>query len=114
MELNNMLNIDTFSCVLILMNDSKSISMKIPSNIPNNILNLNGTNLNGIIMFEQVPKLNNSGKMPLLKELLHDNGNPIPFLTNNNLAFLGMLGPRPPLPFGFLLSIINEDSSNSN
>jgi hypothetical protein len=52
--------------------------------------------------------------MIFFEELAHNNSNPIPSLTDNNLTLFNMLSPGPPLPLNFSFNIIDKDFGYSN
>lgn len=65
-------------------------------------------------MPEEVTNLDNSGVMIFFEEFSHDNGHPITALTDNNFAFLDVLGPGSPLAFGFGLNVVDEHLGGSH
>lgn len=94
------------------MNDSKLVAFEIPRNVADNFLNFDGADFDGVISSKQVADLDDCGIVISFKEFSHNDGDPITFFTDNDIALLDMFGPCSPFSFDFGFDIINEDFSD--
>ena len=101
-------NVDTFYC-LIFIDNCDSVVDAVPTNISNIFFEFNRIDFDGFLFFKQISNLDDCPEVPFFQELSKSNTNPLSFLADMDLSIFSMLSPGSPLPFIFLINIINKN-----
>ena len=106
---NDEAQVDTFDA-LVPVNYGQPVAVRVKTDVPHLLLELQAANLQPLLPLQQVPDLDRCREVTLLNELPQRYRHPVPALRHEYLPIFCVLAPGSPLLLNLKFGIVEEDT----